>query len=360
MNKLDIQLLQSVRGYPAVSILMPTHRTAPENNRDPILLKNLAKEATERLLSEFSKREAEPVLRRLEAIVEDVSFNFTLDGLAIFVNTDFARKFYIPFELKPRVVIDETFATRDLVYAMNRTPRYWVLSLADNNTRLFEAVRDDLTEAEHDAFPMDIGHHGGERGAQRERLSEGAYRDEFNRQFMREVANNLEKIRESDPLPVAVVGVERSIAYFREVMPDKKAIIATLTGNHEKTNTTELGKLIWAEVKQSLEAERQAKLETLRHAVGARRFVSGAGEVWRYAHDGRGDLLLVEDNFYYPARLDESGRHITPAEDVEAPDVIDDAVDEIIEAVLQKGGTIGFVPDGTLKDHQGIALILRY
>lgn len=39
---------------------------------------------------------------------------------------------------------------------------------------------------------------------------------------------------------------------------------------------------------------------------------------------------------------------------------MDDAVDELIEAVMTKGGKIVFVDDGTLAAHQRVALILRY
>lgn len=40
--------------------------------------------------------------------------------------------------------------------------------------------------------------------------------------------------------------------------------------------------------------------------------------------------------------------------------VMDDAVDEIIEAVLAKGGNVAIVDDGLLSVHQQIALTLRY
>jgi hypothetical protein len=52
------------------------------------------------------------------------------------------------------VVIDETFATRDLVYALNRLSRYWVLALSEKPTRLFEGVKDTLVEVENQGFPM--------------------------------------------------------------------------------------------------------------------------------------------------------------------------------------------------------------
>jgi hypothetical protein len=77
------------------------------------------------------------------------------------------------------------------------------------------------------------------------------------------------------------------------------------------------------------------------------------------AHEGRVRLLLVEDDFHYPATLDESGLVLTPAEDATAPGVIDDAVDELIEMVMAKGGEVRFLANGSLADHQRIVALTR-
>ncbi len=86
--------------------------------------------------------------------MRDIDYRYALDGLAIFVNHDFARKFYLPFPVKERVIIDESFATRDLVLTMNRSSRYWVLALSEKPTRLFEGARDTLAEITDYGFPM--------------------------------------------------------------------------------------------------------------------------------------------------------------------------------------------------------------
>ena len=67
------------------------------------------------------------------------------------------------------------------------------------------------------------------------------------------------------------------------------------------------------------------------------------------AKEGRGDTLLVEQDFHYPATLDETGMILSPAEDAAEPGVIDDAVDEVIEEVMAKGGSVVFVDNGALK-----------
>lgn len=70
--------------------------------------------------------------------------------------------------------------------------------------------------------------------------------------------------------------------------------------------------------------------------------------------------MLVEKDYHEAGKLDESGLLLLPADDPTAPDVIPDAVDETIEAVLSKGGEVVFTENGQLADYQRIALVLRY
>jgi hypothetical protein len=191
-------------------------------------------------------------------------------------------------------------------------------------------------------------------------IQKSAYRDEYHRKFFRQVDAAFAAFAADDPLPLAVVGVDRHLAFFQEVTNHRDAIVTTLTGSHDKTPAHELGKLVWPLVKANLAEKRQNALSQLDIAVSEQKYVSTVGEVWRLAQDGRGRLLLVEEDFHAPARVDDTGRHLQLVEDATEPGVIDDAVDEIIEMVLSKQGQVVFVENGQLAQHQRIALILRY
>lgn len=361
MNRQDLHTIQGVSGYPELTITLPTHRTSPDNRQDRIRVRNLVKQASDRLAGEFNKREIAPLLEHLEAIVAQINYHHTLDGLAIFVNQDFAAKFYLPFALPERVVIAENFLTRDLVFAMNRTPRYWVLVLTEKPARLFEGAHATLVEVQEGGFPMLHEGPGGETALPGGfGINKSAYRDERHRQFFRAVDNALKPFMAEDPLPLVVVGVDRYQSFFNEVTAHKDFILATLQGSHAKTSASRLAQLVWPLVESGLAEQRQKYLAELDKATGEKKVVSTIGEVWRLANQGRGSLLLVEEDFHYPARLDATGIHLFPAEDPAQPGDIPDAVDEIIETVLQKQGRVVFIPNGQLDIHQRIAMTLRY
>ena len=361
MNRHDILPLRQIKSYPSVTITLPTHRAKPENRQDPIRVRNLVKQASDRLIQELGKRQSDALITRLEKLASKVDYPHTLDGLALFVNANIDRAIYLPFALKERVVVDETFYTRDLVFAMNRTPRYWVLALSEKPTRLYEGTGENLIELQEDGFPLIHEGPGGEQplpGGYG--IEKSTHRDERHRQFFRMVDNALKPLMADDPLPLVVVGVERFLSFFNEVTSHREAILTTVTGSHDKTPPHELADLVWPLVEANLAEERRKVLLELDKAVGERKYVSTAEEVWRLAKEGRGHLLLVEKDFHFPARIDDSGMHITPADNADDPDVIDDAVDEIIETVMSKQGHVVFVDNGQLEKHRRIALILRY
>lgn len=361
MNRHDVKLLQQINGYPAVTITLPTHRTSPDNRQDPIRIRNLVDQAKQRLLGEFSNREIAPLLDRLERLVKGIDYRYTLNGLALFVNRDFARAVQLPFTLRENVNVGETFLTRDLVFAMNRTPRYWILVLSEKPTRLFEGTRDNLAEIQEDGFPIIHEGPGGEQSLPGGfGIEKTTYRDEYHRKFFRQIDTALKPFLADDPLPLVVVGVDRFLAFFTEVTDHKDTILTTLQGSHDKTSPSELAKLVWPLAKAALAEQRQQVFSELDKAVGEKQVASTISEVWRLANEGWGYLLLVEKDFHFPARVDKTGRLITPADDATAPDVIEDAVDDIIETVLSKQGRVVFVENGQLETHQRIALILRY
>ncbi|MDW8292537.1 MAG: hypothetical protein RML84_05495 [Anaerolineae bacterium] len=361
MNRREIQLLQQITGNPCVTITLPTHRTSPDNKQDPIRLKNLVHEATERLVRDYGKREVEPLLHRLEQVASEIDHEHNLDGLAIFATRDFARFYRLPFRVHERVVIDQTFATRDLVYALNRTAHYWALALAEKPTRLFEGTNDTLVEVNEGGFPLTPSDPSQRTLARLQGSSPRVgEKPDLEARLVQEVDDAFALFHQREPLPVVVIGVERLIGLFRKYSRFADDVVLEIRGNHDTTPPHELGKLIGPRIEHAILERNLKALERLEAAIGARRSASTLGEVWRYAHEGRGDTLFVEQSYHAPARIDAEGYHLIPAEDATAPDVLDDAVDDVIETVLKHNGRVIFVPDGSLSQHGRIALILRY
>lgn len=358
LSRSELKTWQAHRNYPSVSILAPTHRTAPLNKKDPINIKNLVRKAIDRLHGEFRKRDVAAIVKELQQLVREVDWKHTLDGLALFAGPKVSAAVDLPFRVKPRIVIDETFATRDLVYAFNRAVPFRVLVLG-HATRLYDAWMNVLDE--HSAKPFPLAHRG-PGGASKlpggQGINRSAVRDESHRKFFRSVDDAVGALQKVNSLPMVVVGVERNLAFFQEVTSQAASIAGMLAGNHEKTSPTALGKLVWPVFESGATRRRTEALVQLDEAVSAGRSVSGIDEVWRAAAEAKCRTLLVDKEFHYPADLSAEGGRLLKYTG-RGPQALDDAVDEAIERVMETGGEVFFYSSGDLDAHQKIAAVLR-
>lgn len=356
----ELKRLREHYEYPSISILAPMHRTAPGNKKDPIVIKNLVTKGIDRLHKEFKKREVDGLVKNLKKLADKIDYQHALDGVALFASRDVAVEVPLPFRVKARVMVDATFATRDLVYTMNRAPRYRVLVLTEKPTRLFEATTRNLVEVTDKPFPMIHSGPGGESKLPGgPGVNRSAARDDSHRQFFRQVDEALAAIHKEDPLPIVLVGVDRYLAFYQEISRLNESIVGMVHGSHDKPNLRDLGKLVWPVFQAGSTLCRMRALNRLNEAVKANRHASGVAQVWRAGFEKKIQTLLVETDFRYPADVAPEGDHLVPFTG-KGPAALDDAVDELIERTLNDGGEVFFYEPGLLEIHQQIAAVLRF
>lgn len=95
-------------------------------------------------------------------------------------------------------------------------------------------------------------------------------------------------------------------------------------------------------------------------ALGKKLAVTGILSVWQAAEEGKGLILLVEKDYALPGFVTEEGSKLFLHPPAEPHRIITDAVDDVMETVLAKGGKVKMVENGKLNNYEHMALILRY
>ena len=372
MTASEIAALQKVRDGACLTVLLPLYNNSPDDQQQtPIRLKNLFNRAQECLKAhaDLNDEKRQAITTHLNAAIAEVDAAKHANGIAIFANETMHRVGYLPFEVGERVILEPSFATSELVLASKRSPRYRVLSVTEKSVHLYEGTREGLTEIQNDQFPKGSTQEGEETqldnsfGVELSHLQDAEARDFFHR-----VDHALAAAQDSDPLPLALAGVERTMAYFEKVTKHGDAIVARLHGNFEKVPKHELESKIWPLVEAAMTQDRDRVLQRLEDAVGASRAAFGIEEVWSAAQTGRVDLILAEENFHCSVQKSAAGNDgLTRLDKVEdGSDGAIDAVDEIIETALQNSGDVTFFKAGRLSKNdrlpqqESIAAILRY
>ena len=343
--------LQAAKGYPAVSVLLnttPSHAmTAVDRDR----LRALVADAERRLADERLPGERE-VMTALQLAAADALAGPTSSAVAVFASRALSMAVRLPVPVVDRVVIDPTFATRDLVRALHRMPRHVVLVLNGREARLFEGGGRGL-RAVTAGFPMRDDRERQHDAARPRRTHADAAA------FFRRVDRALGAYLALQPAPLVLVGADRAVAQYRGVSRNLGRLAGTVVANIATEPLSELARRIDPVLERYLLSRQQEALELLSRRVGAHLAVSGMRAAWLAARHEQPEMLAVEQSLFYPARLSSDGDLLIPADDVEHPDVIDDAVDELIELVLERGGWVALVDDGLLAAHEGVGLTLH-
>jgi Bacterial archaeo-eukaryotic release factor family 3 len=363
LDTADLADLRAPRRFPAVSVILPTHRTYPENRQDPIRLRNLLDEASIRLREENVERDvAREVVSALDHAAADVDLTRAAETLVLLAASGGEQhSFVLPYvHAKERVVIGQSFATRDLIAASEHVWNYWVLALSEQSCRLWSGAGEELAEAALRGFPMPYSESlPAERSPVPRAREAAAFDCDRREQFFRDAYTAMACVLASDPRPVVLAGVRPYLSYFGQLPPEpvRARLIGSAEGRFDEATGAELADLIAPVLTAERARWQRAAIGLLERARSERLFASGLGQVWELAATGQVWEALVEEGYLAPARL-AGGRLLPP--DVPGGEPVEDAVDDIVDDVLDGGGEVIFVPDGSLDRYQHIAASLRY
>ncbi|MBP2279583.1 hypothetical protein H4W00_000396 [Psychrobacter sp. PL19] len=369
--KATLKSLRETKANPAVSIFVKTHREHPENEKDPIALKNQLKVAEERLIKEYDKRTATTILDKIHAEIKELNHNYNLDTLAVFASTDDVQIVRMPIDTVERVVISDRFATRDLVRDMASAVHYYTVVLTRDKARLIEASNDrvvvemdkDSNSQNHmESIPFPIENNSlyttGDGGSDRSADNENSYLKEF---FNR-VDKSVQELWGEHKMPLVIVGDARNISYYQDVCDRPDNIIATVSNltELEEGNAQHIIDGVQEAVEKYRTSLHEAALSEIDKARGAQMLRTDLQEVYRAAYQGAGETLYVRRGYMQPAKIDETAQTLIMADDTATEGVTDDAIGEIIEHVIHNGGKAVFMPKDIMGEDQPIALVTRY
>ncbi|MEU0762726.1 chemotaxis protein [Streptomyces microflavus] len=358
--------LRATRPYPALSLTMPTHRTAPDNAQDPVRLRNLVAEAGHRLDADpqVSRETAAAIRAELERAVDEVDPRRALDSLVVLATTDEHLIWQLPRTAPERVVLSDSYLTRNLVAAKAQARPYWALTVAADHATLWNGTDGSIEVRELGGFPLTAPKEA-PNPQREERIGDtpSTFTYEDTRNFFRTVDQELRAVLAADPRPLYVMGLPPALALLDEVGESSKGAV----GRVAKGAPADLPPAdVLRELRPALEkGARQATADVearLDNARSAHTFAGGLDEVWAAVREGRVGLVAVEEHFQTTVRVTDGHLEPVPEETTQSEDqqVREDIVDELIEAALDGGADVVFVEDDSLAGHGRIAAALRF
>jgi len=353
MKREKLEKLATEKNIPCVTVSMNTSRTYPENQNDIIVLKTLIEEAKNRVIKEYGKHPVIELIGKLNHIVSEIDVNYNLDSMHIFLSNSTNEKVYSPWSTTNAVHVSESFAVKPLIKMFNRTEEYLILILTQSNVRLLMAVNDaivsDINNADFSFADDEIKLEDIETTSNENKTHE----------FFNKIDKAMVKVNNKTDLKCVVISTSDNYNRFLKVA-DKPSIYLGWTNlSQDNSGNTLVAKEAWKICSAQLAVKHVEAIEEIQEAVGKGLVITELSEIYRAAKDGRGDLLIVNDNFHQAVRVtDEFSLDLIT--DVTLPGVIDDITSEIAWEVISKKGRAIFTTQDELKSLGDIALKVRY
>ncbi|MEA3375897.1 MAG: hypothetical protein U9R72_06840 [Chloroflexota bacterium] len=151
LSRAELEALSQPYDRWHVSIYLPTHTAGDDVLENPIRFKNLLGRAEDQLVEGGVRRpQARDLLSPARPLVDDQLFwQQQSDGLAVFLAQGLARKYRLPLDFDPVVVVSDRFHLKPLLRVLSNNGRFYVLALSQHQTRLLQGTR-------HRIAPIDL------------------------------------------------------------------------------------------------------------------------------------------------------------------------------------------------------------
>jgi hypothetical protein len=362
---------------PCVSIYLPTHRKHPGWKQDPVRFKALLGEA-EALLANGGARDARALIEPLRALLDEPNWEYSLDGLAVFLSAGEVTAYRLPMPVPERVVVAETFHTKPLLRFLHANRRYYVLGISQNDVTLYEgssygagpvelrgvpaSLRDALGVAVRDRGVSPSGGGGAGAGAGPVFHGRGPGREDTKEEllpYFRAVDRGVRELLRDERAPLLLAAVGYYHPLYRDANRYPHLLHEGIEGNVERSRGDEIHAAAWPIVSRHFDAEIAEWRERYHASVRSGLATNRLEDVAAAAVTGRVRCLFAAEGVSIWGLLDRATGDVTRRprqQDGRDADLLDDVAEE----ALLRGAEVFVLPQAQMPTEEPIAALLRF
>ena len=375
----DVRILVENPVGPCVSIYMPTHRAGEQIRQDPIRLKNLVREAQERLVDMgLPSIEIQALLDPINKLFKRAFFwRHQSDGLALFSAAGLFRCYRVPLSFEELVVVTHRFHIKPLLALLASDGRFYVLALSQNSVRMLECTRHTATEVILKNMPKslaDILRSDYERNLQLHTASpvrkgersaifhgHGHSIDDIKMNLLKffcRIDSGLNELLRNEQVPLILAGVDYLLPIYAKANTYKHLMSDGIKGNPEELSNDELRDRAWAIAEPHFIKTRTQAAARYQELSGTDKVTNNLIEIVPASYHGRIDLLFVAVGIQAWGAFDLENSRASLHQEMQPGD--QDLLDfSAIYTLLNSGAVFAVAPEA-VPDSATIAAVFRY
>jgi hypothetical protein len=383
MDKEELVKLAQSTGFPRISIYLPTHKTYPGTEQDPIRLSNLLSEAERQLAQAGVRRAGDLVSSARQRINDPIYWRYQDRGLAVFGEAGKTAWIKLPAEVAELAVVGERYHVLPLISVFADRGRFHLLAVTRDSIRFFDGAERELEEVAVENLPSalserksltefqaDLGFHARDRGRQvggaaspqYHALGESPedYEEIELERFVREIAKAIDSHLAERAAPLVLAARPRILGRLRQELRYRHIAPADMQHDPASITDDELHTRAWTIAEPLLRRDR----DNVRTRLAAR--LDGAQipgsenlpALTRAADEGRVESLLVAPDATVWGRYREETREVVVTNRREVGD--EDLLNLLAVKVLAQGGQVIRLPTDLAAKAGPVAGLYRY
>jgi len=394
INRSELRRLAEQQDDVCISLYMPTHRIESNWSQNTTRLKNLLREVQGQLEEKGYRVDAiEETLADARQLLDRPEFwrQRIGDGLAVFITKNTTETYRLPLSFDEVAVVDEQFHLKPLFPLIAANNRFYLLTLSQNDVRLYQGTHESVSEAESADIPsdiveavhqyedpetqiqlhiqnragqgegrrMDAAHHGHGGGGDADDMSGNP--QEKLKQFLRKIDESVTDFIGEEAVPLVLAGVSEYLPLYREVNSYAHLIEDEIVaGNPASFNVKDIHEKAWSIVEpifleaQETEADRFSQLYYQNEDMASDDF----HEILPGCAYGQVDTLFVPSGEYRWGRFDPDTNMVEVHESQKPGD--GDLLNYAAVSAYLNGATVHVLSPENMPGGRSIAATFRY
>ncbi|MBI4633519.1 MAG: hypothetical protein HY742_06490 [Deltaproteobacteria bacterium] len=371
-------LIKNQKGF-CVSLFMPTHRSGAETQQNQIRLKNLLREAEEKLVAGGMRpQEAKALLEQAQGLSGNIPFwRKQSDGLALFLSPEMFGFYCLPATFEKLVVVSNRFHLKPLLPLLGVEKRFYILALSQNNLRFIEGTAQGAREIDLETIPRNLDealrydepekqirfHTGKSGNGKRTTMTSGhgSTRDDAKEnifKYFRLIDKGLRNLLRDERAPLVLAGVDYLFPIYREANTYANLMNEGIPGNPEGMSTEQLHKQALALVTPSFRNTENDALSLYRQSSGTGLTSNDIGEIVPAAYHGRVGMLFFATGYQEWGAIDSEGNIARRGKGEKSSE--EDLLDFAAIHTFLNGGTVFPLAQEKIPDNTPLAAVFRY
>jgi hypothetical protein len=302
----------------------------------------------------YSADEIRKILSTLDKLVDKLECTVNPPGVGIYITEKFSKLVRFPFVVKEKIHIGESFWVKELICLDYYKVGYYVLQVSGNVINLYKGKLNHLEKVQDKRFPYLMEHYTPAHVGDILIKDKVAVNNNMLKNYLVSADNKLSHYLGENLL--VLTGPEKDLMQFHEITNHWTHVVGDIPGNYIDEPLSLLEENVWPLMRDWLDNHKEV-LANEWLAKNALHKISDIREIWRAAVSGKALILMVEKDYALPAYQDRlnGGIHIKVPHTTYR--IISDIVNEIMRIVLEEGGDVIILKNGSLNNYHHMVLL---